>query len=55
MGKKPKLKVISSIDSRKLEAIMRQIARIQSGESKSLIPIKELRKMQDELLAKLNG
>lgn len=41
--------------SRKLEAIVRQIARVESGEDTSSFTIKELKAIRDELLVEANG
>ena len=55
MSKKNKpLKVVASIADKKLEAIIKQIARVKEGESSSFT-VKELESFKEELLAEING
>lgn len=55
MSKKNKpLKIVASIVDRKLEAVIRQIARVRNGENSSFT-VKELESFKEELLAKING
>ena len=53
MSKKQK-PVQVSLANRKLETIMKQIARIQRSEDTSTFKMKELEAMRDELLVEIN-